>query len=47
MEAFETTEFDNGVVLELHYDPEPFNPREDFDQIGTILADRLARAGTP
>lgn len=36
MEPIETFQY-KGKTIEIHYDPEPMNPRVEWDNIGTIL----------
>jgi hypothetical protein len=41
-EPFETFEH-AGKVVKLYYDPDPLNPREEYDHLGTILYRGSAR----
>lgn len=36
MDAFKTFDFADGRKLELHYDPDPMNPRTECDNLGTM-----------
>ena len=35
-----THEKDHGFTIEIHYDTDPINPREDYDQLGVLVVPR-------
>ena len=37
MEPAETIEYENGVVGKIYWDPDPLDPRKEWDHIGTML----------
>lgn len=37
MEPIETEEFEFGITGEIHYDEDPWNPREECDNLGTMI----------